>query len=67
MTFNKCTVKGKSYGDILDEHQGGLEEVKIPATFLAFCNCLLQLLQLLLLGEHSIAVVEDLLLLRRRG
>ena len=31
MTFNKCSVKGKSYGDMLDAHSGepvNAEEVR---------------------------------------
>ena len=32
MTFNKCTIQGKKYGDVGEDNnrgQGGVEEVKI--------------------------------------
>ena len=32
MTFNKCTIQGKKYGDVGEDNnrgQGGIEEVKI--------------------------------------
>ena len=49
MTFNKCTVRGKSYGDIVDEHTGepvNPEEVRSSITnnlvpsLLTLFNCL---------------------------
>ena len=66
MTFNKCSIRGKVYGDVMEEPAGkvgnGLEEVRIPLFFLTvahflnpfttlvFIQFLLHQIQLIFLG-----------------